>query len=156
MQEFLIPVEIPVVSNTLTLQVYDEDVTENELAATTELSIKSMIKYDISNDNLGKQKTQCKWINLFGAPVGRSGKNSSEMNRDPATASNWKGRLLVEYWCEDFKYPVYKVQNIAADFDRYMFENCIEMRNFLIIGEFGQAMCLPEQAKYRLKFKLAE
>lgn len=121
MTEFLIPVEIPVVSNKLVLQVYDQDIGFDELAATTELAIKSMIKWDVSNPNL-KGRTQCKWINLFGAPVDRSGDNSKKMNNDPATASNWKGRILVEYWAEDYKYPVFNCRPIAPDFDRYQFE----------------------------------
>ena len=33
--EFLIPIEIPVVKNKITLQVYDEDAMTNDLAATT-------------------------------------------------------------------------------------------------------------------------
>lgn len=46
MQQFLIPVEVPVIHDRLVLQVYDSDNLQDELAATTELSIKSMIKYD--------------------------------------------------------------------------------------------------------------
>jgi hypothetical protein len=92
----------------LILQVYDSDTVQDELAATTELNIKSMIKYDNSNPNI-KGKTQCKWINLYGAPTGRSGSNTNRMNKNPDEASNWKGRIVVEYWCIDHKFPEYKV-----------------------------------------------
>lgn len=51
-QQFLIPVEVPVINNKLILRVYDADDFSNELAATTTLNIKSMIKYDMSNPNL--------------------------------------------------------------------------------------------------------
>lgn len=155
MQEFLIPVEVPVVNNKLVMQLYDQDNLTNELAATTELAIKSMIKYDHSNPNL-KAKSQCKWINLYGAPTGRSGSNTDKMNKNPEEASNWKGRIAVEYWCIDHKYPEFKVQPIPADFDSRNFERTIAPNRFLIIGEFGQGMCLPTQEKYRLKFALAD
>ena len=102
MEQFLIPIEIPVINNKLTLQVYDQDNMYDELAATTDLNIKGMLKYDKDNPNL-KVKTQCKWINLYGAPVGRSGTNTNKMNEHPESASTWKGRILVEYWCEDYK-----------------------------------------------------
>ena len=78
MEQFLIPIEIPVINNKLTLQVYDQDNMYDELAATTDLNIKGMLKYDKDNPNL-KVKTQCKWINLYGAPVGRSGTNTNKM-----------------------------------------------------------------------------
>lgn len=52
-QQFLIPVEVPVINNKLILKVFDsDDYSPDELAATTELNIKSMIKYDMSNPNL--------------------------------------------------------------------------------------------------------
>ena len=45
MEQFKIPIEIPVVNNKLTMQVYDEDNITNTLAATTDRSIKNMLKY---------------------------------------------------------------------------------------------------------------
>lgn len=108
MKQFLIPVEIPVINSKLTLQVYDKDSFVDELVATTELNIKSMIKYDQSNTNV-KGKAQCKWINLYGAPIDRSGSVTDEMNKNPDVASNWKGRIVVEYWCIDHKYPEFKI-----------------------------------------------
>lgn len=124
MQQFLLPVEVPVIHNKIVLQLYDEDNLTSELAATTELSIKSMLKYDQSNPNL-KVKSQCKWINLYGAPTGRSGSNTHLMNTNPEEASNWKGRICIEYWCVDHKYPEFKVQPVPADFDSRMYERTI-------------------------------
>ena len=73
-----------------------------------------MIKYDTSNPNV---KPQMKWINLYGAPVGRSGSNTDKMNNNPECASTWKGRILVEYHCEDFKYPVYAARPFTPSGD---------------------------------------
>jgi hypothetical protein len=155
MEQFLIPIEIPVINNKLTLQVYDQDNMYDELAATTDLNIKGMLKYDKDNPNL-KVKTQCKWINLYGAPVGRSGTNTNRMNEHPESASTWKGRILVEYWCEDYKYPTFEKKPIPPDFDRYCFDNALEPREYVVIGEFGTGMCLPSNESYRLKLCIGD
>jgi hypothetical protein len=34
------------------------------------------------------------------------------MRRDELKASKWAGRMLVEYFCMESKYPVYKVKTI--------------------------------------------
>lgn len=81
MQEFLIPVEIPVVHNKIILKLYDYDTVSDELAATTQLNIKDMIQYDLSKENI--TEGHCKWINLYGAPADRSGKFTDFMNNDP-------------------------------------------------------------------------
>lgn len=114
-----------------------------------------MIKYDRDNQNL-KQNTQCKWINLYGAPVGRSGSNTNKMNENPENASTWKGRILVEYWCEDYKYPTFEKKPIPADFDRYMFNIQTQPAQYLIIGEFGTGMCLPAEETYRMQLCIGE
>jgi hypothetical protein len=114
-----------------------------------------MIKYDQSNPNV-KARTQCKWINLYGAPTGRSGSNTNKMNKNPDEASNWKGRIVIEYWCVDHKYPEFKVQNIPADFDTRLYERTIAPNRYFLIGEFGSALCLPTHEKYKLKFALAD
>ena len=52
---------------------------------------------------------------MYGA---RSVKNSInndaaiEMNKNPQIASSWKGRILIEYFVEDSKYPLSKVYKI--------------------------------------------
>lgn len=97
-----------------------------------------------------------KWINLFGAPVGRSGKNSDLMNNNPTEASDWKGRMLVEYFCIEHKYPEFKVQDIADDFDRDLFESTTAPNDYFVIFEFGSGLLLPSEQKYKLRLQIAE
>lgn len=78
------------------------------------------------------------------------------MNQNPEEASNWKGRIVVEYWCIDHKYPEFKINNIPANFDTRLYERTISPNRYFIIGEFGSALCLPSQEKYKLKFSLAD
>lgn len=54
-----------------------------------------------------------KWINLYGAPLDRMGSNVDKMNKNPEDASLWKGRILVEYFGEDVKYPVRKKRQVS-------------------------------------------
>jgi hypothetical protein len=69
----------------------------------------SILKCDISKPG-GKSKK--KWINLYGGPMGYSGPNFDSMNHNPKEATAWKGRIFAEYFCEDVKYPVFKIQDI--------------------------------------------
>lgn len=91
---------------------------------------------------------------LISGLVGRSGSNTDKMNKNPEEASTWKGRMLVEYYCEDYKYPVFEKDEIPPDFDRTNYERALEEKNYFIIGEFGSGMCLPEEEAYTLKFCL--
>jgi hypothetical protein len=49
-------------------------------------SIKDILKCETPTFN---------WINIYGAPVGYSGDNTTKMNNNPEYASTWKGRVLV-------------------------------------------------------------
>ena len=44
--------------------------------------------------------------------MGYSGPNFDSMNHNPKEATAWKGRIFAEYFCEDVKYPVFKIQDI--------------------------------------------
>ena len=46
---------------------------------------------------------------MYGARTGSVNDAASDMNKDPQIASSWKGRILVEYFIEDSKYPLSKV-----------------------------------------------
>jgi len=60
-------------------------------------------------DIVNAQGGEMRWINLYGAPLGRSGENTNKMNNNPEFASTWKGRILVQYFAEDTKNPEMKV-----------------------------------------------
>ena len=53
-----------------------------------------------------------KWVNLFGAPKGYSGTNYDKMNQDPSMATAYCGRILVEYYTEEIKSPMFKIRDI--------------------------------------------
>ena len=105
-QEMLIPLQLPIKDEKLILQVYDEDTIADEIIASLVLNVKSMMKYD-------SEENKCtKWVNLYGAPQGYMGSNVDKMNEDPELATKWKGKILMEYFCEESKYPVLKLRNL--------------------------------------------
>lgn len=87
---------------------------------------------------------------MYGAPPNRSGSNADNMNNNPESASQWKGRVLVEFFSEDHKYPVFEQRMVAPDFDDYQFKLHCEKRLYHVLGEFGTGMCLPTDEEYKL------
>jgi hypothetical protein len=56
-----------------------------------------------------------KWVNIYGAPIGRSGATCTKMNNNPELASTWRGRILIQYYAEPTKNPVMKIQPISKE-----------------------------------------
>lgn len=63
--------------------------------------------------------------------------------------------MLVEYFVVENKYPTFKVRKIpprgpliekAAAF--------IKPRKFKVVGDFGQAICLPDSKKYNIMINI--
>mmetsp|Transcript_20973 Transcript_20973/g.32505 ORF Transcript_20973/g.32505 Transcript_20973/m.32505 type:complete len:203 (+) Transcript_20973:581-1189(+) len=111
MQEMLVPIQIPIRDDKIQIQIWDQDALMDELCCSLTLSVKSIMKYDKSNLD-PNYSHMLKWINLYGGQNGYSGKHTNRMNNDPTEAAAWKGRVLVEYFTEDCKYPVYKIRDI--------------------------------------------
>jgi len=100
-QEMLLPIQWPVASNRLVFKLFDYDSAgSDELVSSMIFSIKEIVKVT---------DRTFKWLNLYGAPLGRSGNNSVKMNNNPEFASTWKGRILVQFYAEDTKHPEMKI-----------------------------------------------
>ena len=157
MTEFLIPVPVPSSHNKLELQIWDKDVTFDEKAASVDMNIKEILKHDKSRpSNAG---SRWEWINLYGAPVGYSGSSCTKMNDNPEVASTWKGRVLVEYWVEDCKFPEFKIRNIDVkdNFDRAKFaEMTNKASEYTVAIELGSGFVLPSEQKYKLKLAIGD
>ena len=97
-----------------------------------------------------------KWINLYGAHNGYTGASSTKMNKDPSIASNWKGRILVEFFCEDAKHPICKRKDIT---DREVVNRVMQYmqpRDYQVVCELGQGICLPDTKSYKLKIQIGK
>jgi len=88
----------------LPFKVYDDDTLGDELVGSFNLNTK-----DIIGDLNGKFF----WKNIYGAPIGVSGKNADWMNSDPSIASLWKGRILIQVVAVKTEKPYLKLENIV-------------------------------------------
>ena len=96
-EEILLPIQWPVASNRLIFKLYDfENTGLHELVGSLVFSIKDILAVPGPTFN---------WVNIYGAPLGKSGENTNKMNNNPEIASTWKGRILVQYHAEDTKNP---------------------------------------------------
>ena len=65
--------------------------TSDETAGSVEFKTKDLI------DNVDDINGKFMWMNIYGSPLGISdSKYKKDMNEQPDTASNWKGRVLVQ------------------------------------------------------------
>lgn len=81
----------PVVASRIILKVYDHDTADSD-------DLVGSIICNFKEIN-GKRNGQILWKNIYGAPVGVSGKNTNLMNKNPELASTWKGRVLLQHEC---------------------------------------------------------
>jgi len=98
-QEFWLPIQWPLASDRLLLQLYDEDNVVDELVGSMYFSLKKLIREGSVPG--GKYY----WHNLYGAPEGYSGSTCDLMNDQPEMGSAWKGRILMQIEAEEVKHP---------------------------------------------------
>lgn len=55
------------------------------------------------------EKKLTKWVNFYGAHAEYSGRHATRMNENPSDAAAWKGRMMIQAWAEDVKYPIFKI-----------------------------------------------
>ena len=62
-----------------------------------------------------EEKTNMKWVNLYGGPNGKSGVVFLHMKANTQDACGWKGRILVAYYCHDTKIAISKIIDIPKN-----------------------------------------
>jgi len=90
----------------LIFKVFDEDTVCDEIIGSIFIDIKDII---------GEKNGKFDWKNIYGAPMGVSGKNSDRMNANPELASLWKGRILMQCLAEETEKPLLLVQQLDDD-----------------------------------------
>jgi len=98
-----------------------------------------------------EEKTHMKWVNLYGGPNGKKGIVFEHMNSNPEDASEWKGRILVAYYCQKIKIPVSKIIDIPKDKFEKELEKAKKMKKFKVIVDVGSAIRLIKLEKYGLE-----
>jgi len=162
MQEMLLPIEIPVKTHTIQIQVYDHDtIGRDELCVSLDVPIEDLL----SLDQGGSHGHMLRWINLYGGPNDYSGATRDWMNRNPDKASEWKGRIMAEYFVENAKYPKAKMEDLQKD--RAKFEKLkadlaetMKEKEYYVIGQISSGIALPdedtEKNKYEIKVSIGK
>ena len=99
-QEFWLPVQWPMATDRLILQVFDHDsIGSNEIVGSMFFSVKKLIEH-------GKQPGgMFFWQNIYGSPVDYKDETAVMMNNNPELGSTWKGKILMHIYSEDSKHP---------------------------------------------------
>ena len=98
--EMYLPVMVPCVTSSLTLNFWDYDTLSKDDVIGTVI---------INFDNVMKGKYQKYfWSNIYGAPPLAEGEDAEYMNRVPSVASHWRGRVLLRVWVEEKVKETYK------------------------------------------------
>jgi len=136
-----VPAQIPIVGGRLIFKVYDEDTLSDELIGAVYYNLKDIIPD--ANGKEGKLNNKFDWKNIYGAPVGVSGKWADNMNNNPEIASLWKGRMLVQCVAVETDKPKLLLQNLENDVIDEA-KDCHEERTYALRCFFYGALCLPK------------
>ena len=112
-QEFLVPAQVPIIGGRITFKVFDEDTVCDELIGSIHLELKNIVPD--ADGKQGKFLDCYDWKNIYGAPLGVSGKMTDLMNENPEVASLWKGRILIQCKCEETEKPLLMVKRIEEE-----------------------------------------
>ena len=149
-EEFLLPVQMPIMTSRLVMKLYDEDKLGDDIVGTMVFNIKDYI-----NEKAEGPTSKFFWKNIYGSPLGVSGKNTDLMNTNPELASHWKGRILMQAVAEKTEKPLIKLEELPDEI-KEICNPYLQMREFEIIAEVGQGIALPEAKNYTVRIKIAD
>lgn len=129
-EEIQIPLELPLTQDYIQIEVWDYDFPDrDDLIASYRFDIESALRFDttdamavdheeinlesgsdqiretLAKDHENVHLHMIEWINLYGGPIGYSNAVYNYMNENSNAASHWAGRVMVEYWSHDTKFP---------------------------------------------------
>ena len=112
------------------------------------------MKFD-EDQGMGKIRSM-RWLNLYGGPIGYSNGYFKWMNDNPEGATQWKGRVLVEYWTEDDKFAKSKKHHLNKEEMTKEIALKMPLNKYFIIGEVGSGIALPDSKKYTIKVMMGK
>ena len=87
-----------------------------------------------------------RWINLYGGPNDYNSSATAQwMNKNPEKGSEFKGRIMVEYWSEDSKYPKAKLINLKEEIYKEKLKESMQKKTYFIIGQISAGIALPDE-----------
>ena len=110
----------------------DEDFGKDELCCSLDIPIENILNTKKSKD---ETKNIIRWINLYGGHNDYSSNSTAQwMNNNPDKGSEWKGRIMVEYYSEDQKYPKAKINNLKEDIYKEKLKESMQEKKYYVIG----------------------
>lgn len=97
------PVNIPVVSQKISLSVWDKDALSNDIIGSFEISV---------SDIFADKYKNFQYLHIYGAPLNKQGKYTDKMNENGEIGSLWKGRVLIKIDYEKTDHPKARVKSI--------------------------------------------
>ena len=148
------PAQVPIIGGRLVFKIYDDDLTGDELVGAINYDLKDIIPD--ANGKPGLLNNKYDWKNIYGAPVGHSGKMCDKMNNNPEVASLWKGRILVQCVAEETEKPLLKLLDLDNDTIEEA-RDCHEIRKYAVRCFFYGALCVPEaDQEYGISLRIAD
>ena len=131
----------------LVMQIYDYDKVKDEIVGSMRFHLKDFIEKGRSGDFF--------WKNIYGAPLDKHGSHTDRMNANPEYASLWKGRILMQVVSEITDKPL--LQRIRADGEaQKQAQAYMQQKEYLILAEVSQGVCLPSDSKYKVRIRIAD
>jgi len=145
-QEFLMPVQVPIMSSRVVMKLFDEDKISDEIVGSLLFNLKECV---------GPKNHRFFWKNVYGSPLGVSGDNTKKMNANPEAGSTWKGRILIGVDAVKSEKPLLKVMDLEEEvIDQAA--PYTEPHDYDVIAEVGMGIALPSDNKYKVKIQIAE
>lgn len=150
----MVPVQTPVVTDRMLLEIFDYNITSDTQIGSLVLSIKKLMKKLEANEG----ESFYMWENIYGAPPDTSGDVADMMNDNPEMASHWRGRMLLQIWCEEDDKPKKGVQKLEPEVKEMAVEmGYFQDEEYEMFVEFGQGISLPEDNhKYNVRLKVQD
>ena len=146
-QEIWIPAQMPMASDRITMKLYDYDKVSDEIVGSMVFRMKNYIERGQSGNFF--------WENIYGSPLGVMGDVTDRMNLNPEIASFWKGRILMQVTAEKTDKPEMKVIDVDPDARREA-QRYMGNREYIVLAEASQGICLPSDDKYKLKIRIGD
>ena len=154
MQEFQVPVQTPVVTDRMLLEIMDHGTIIDEQFGSIVLSIKKLMAMFKESGTTSLYM----WENIYGAPDDTKGDVAEKMNDNPEMASHWRGRMLLEISSEECDKPKKGVEKLdPAVRDAAKEAGYYDDEEYEIWCEFGQGVALPKaDEKYQVRLKVQD
>lgn len=138
MQAFLLPVQTPVLSDRVCIDVFDSGTISDTKIGSFILSAKQLLAEG------SKEGGFYMWRSLYGAPEENTNDAAKAMNDNPDIASDWKGKVLMHIHAEENDKPKKAMETADPEIKKRAKElGFLDEEDYELMVEIGQGVTLP-------------